>query len=53
MKKFLLLFLTLITLNATAQDTTVTPSIFTKIAEMNLDLNTVEWEPLWKNITNT
>jgi len=51
MKKILLLLLTLITLNVSAQDTIVTPSIFTKIAEINLDLKTVEWKPLWKNIS--
>ena len=51
MKKILILVLALITLKTTAQDTTVTPTIFTKIAEMNLDLKTVEWKPLWKDIT--
>ena len=51
MKKILILVLALITLKTTAQDTIVTPSIFTKIAEMNLDLKTVEWKPILKDIT--
>jgi hypothetical protein len=62
MKNILLLFLTLITLNSTAQDTTltnVTPDplllkvtqFHNKVATLNLDLNTVEWKPLWKDLS--
>ena len=62
MKKLLLLVLTLFALNITAQDTT-SISVSTdplllkltqfhnKISTLNLDLSTVEWKPIWKDLS--
>ena len=62
MKNFLLLFLTLITLTATGQDTTLTEkkvdpifsklnSFHNKISTMNLDISTLNLDVDWKKIT--
>ena len=62
MKKFLLLFLTLITLTATGQDTTFTEkkvdpilsklnTFHNKISTMNLDISTLNLDIDWKKIT--
>ena len=63
MKKLILLFLTLITLNGTAQDTTLTTkkvdplllqlnNFHNKIANLNLDISTLKLDDIdWKKIT--
>ncbi len=52
MKKLLLLFLTLITLKVTAQDTTQSPLNLPKLPKINFDLSTLDINNIdWKKIT--